>query len=214
MGPLRGVWWIPEAGPHGCWLGTYEHQLQRTIKRLLKAGDTFFDVGANAGFYTLLAARLVGDHGRVVAIEPLPANLHRLQQHLSLNAVHNAVVVAAAAAESSGSGHLAEAESPLMGSLAPTGVAVAIRALDDLVEELPTAAPHLIKIDVEGAESRVLDGARELLARHQPAVVLSAHGWRQEERCRATLVEVGYQCRVLKDGTADGDYLLLATRRA
>src|SRR5688572_25684309 len=57
---------------NGYWLGQYELPLQQALKRELKPGDTFFDVGANAGFFTLIAARLVGPTGKCVAFDPAP----------------------------------------------------------------------------------------------------------------------------------------------
>ena len=88
-GPLRGRRWVVGAGPHGYWLGTYEADKQRLLQTLLREGDCFFDVGANVGFFTLLASALVGRSGRVVAFEPLPQNLAFLRRHLLLNRPHN-----------------------------------------------------------------------------------------------------------------------------
>src|SRR5690349_4263474 len=59
---------------NGYWIGHYELSIQRAITTLLKQGDTFWDLGANAGFFTLVAARLVGFEGKCVAFEPEPIN--------------------------------------------------------------------------------------------------------------------------------------------
>lgn len=85
QGRLRGARWIVGAGTHGCWLGSYEYGKRRLFERLVRPGQVVWDVGANAGFYTLLASRLVGSTGSVVAIEPLPRNLSYLRRHLELN---------------------------------------------------------------------------------------------------------------------------------
>lgn len=55
--------WVVGSAPHGCWLGTYELEKQRTIMPFIKPGMTIFDIGAQAGFYTLLFSRLVGPSG-------------------------------------------------------------------------------------------------------------------------------------------------------
>src|SRR5262245_36111858 len=83
-GPLAGKRWLSTSGTHGCWLGTYEMDLQRLIVSSLKPGDVFYDVGANVGFFSLLAASLVGSRGTVIAFEPLPRNIALLQQNLAL----------------------------------------------------------------------------------------------------------------------------------
>lgn len=79
-GPGAGLKWIIGSGPHSCWLGINERRRRKPLARLLRPGAVFFDVGANVGSYTLLGARLVGDHGRVVAFEPLPENVRFLQR--------------------------------------------------------------------------------------------------------------------------------------
>ncbi|MBI3441273.1 MAG: FkbM family methyltransferase, partial [Proteobacteria bacterium] len=67
----------------------FDHDERSLLKKTLKAGDTFVDVGANAGVYALTAAALVGDQGRVVAIEPNPSVLERLQFNSALNGFNN-----------------------------------------------------------------------------------------------------------------------------
>uniref|UniRef100_A0ACD5GZU7 FkbM family methyltransferase n=1 Tax=Desertifilum tharense IPPAS B-1220 TaxID=1781255 RepID=A0ACD5GZU7_9CYAN len=101
-GKLRGKKWIVGAGRHGSWLGTYEAQTQHLFIQALNPGMTVFDIGAQAGFYTLLASHLVGKQGRVFAFEPLPRNLAYLHQHLAINHLENVTVIEAAVAETSG----------------------------------------------------------------------------------------------------------------
>src|SRR4030095_2325560 len=59
---------------NGYWTGLYEMDLQRAIARELAAGNVFYDVGANAGFFTVLAAKVVGSTGRVFSFEPVESN--------------------------------------------------------------------------------------------------------------------------------------------
>jgi FkbM family methyltransferase len=209
-GPLRGLWWIPGSSNHACWLGTYERHVQRAATRLLRPGDIFFDIGANVGFFTLLASRCVGPSGRVVAFEPLPRNLECLQRHLDLNAMTNVETMPVAAADRSGEASFSSASGPSMGALAAAGTPVRIVSLDDLIRERASPPPRLLKIDVEGAESLVLLGASNLLGRHRPSIVLAAHGWRQYDECNRILKAAGYSLTLLRDGRSDGDYSLLA----
>src|SRR5437764_415668 len=94
---LRGWRWIAGSSTNGCWLGTYERQVQQLFRERLHPGDTVFDIGANVGFFTLLASKLV-EGGHVYAFEPLPRNLYYLERHIRLNDVTNVSVEALAIA--------------------------------------------------------------------------------------------------------------------
>src|SRR3954452_16330369 len=67
---------------NGYWIGQYELDIQAALKRELKPGQTFFDVGANAGFFTLVAAKIVGASGKCVAFDPLPMNQESIREQV------------------------------------------------------------------------------------------------------------------------------------
>jgi FkbM family methyltransferase len=206
-GPLAGKRWLSTSGNHGCWLGIYERPLQQLLARELKAGDVFYDVGANVGFFSLLASVLVGPRGRIVAFEPLPRNVDLLRANLDLNAATNVSVVAAAVAETAGSTLFATAGSPSMGTMdASRGLEVPVVGLDELVASGEMPVPTAIKMDIEGAESRALSGARKTLEEHHPVIFLSTHGYRQHDECLQLLASLGYTVRTWRDGSADGQY--------
>src|ERR1700745_973314 len=69
QGPLRGKKWTAGSGSHGCWLGSYEYHKQRALQQELKVGNVVYDIGANVGFYTLLASVMIGDTGYVYSFE-------------------------------------------------------------------------------------------------------------------------------------------------
>jgi hypothetical protein len=73
LGPIRGMRWRIGSSVHSCWLGSYEAAKFAVVARAVRPGMTVFDIGANAGYYTLLFSRLVGQRGNVVAVDPLPA---------------------------------------------------------------------------------------------------------------------------------------------
>lgn len=83
--PLHGHRWIVGSATHGSWLGTYEGTKQRLFASSVTAGAVVFDVGANVGLYTLIAAVRSGRGGRVFAFEPLPRNVDFLRRHLRYN---------------------------------------------------------------------------------------------------------------------------------
>src|ERR1051326_9568863 len=103
MGEAQGNRWIVGSSRYACWLGSYEPDKQRLISQSIQPGTIFYDVGANVGFYSLLAARLVGN-GKVFAFEPLPTNLLYLRRHLKLNGITNTEVFSLAVADREGSG--------------------------------------------------------------------------------------------------------------
>ena len=203
----RGLRWTVGAGPHGYWLGTYERDVQKQFTKLLQAGDHFLDVGANAGFYTLLAARLVGKDGRVSSFEPLPRNLSFLRQHVSLNNLQNVTVHAAAVSDQDGVARFNTHQHASMGNLTEQGaLEVKTVALDSLFAAGQLRPAKLIKIDVEGAEHSVLLGARNYLLSCHPVILLSGHGTAVQLKCEALLGELGYDVHVERDGTVDGMY--------
>jgi FkbM family methyltransferase len=199
-GPLRGWRWIPASAPHGCWLGTFERAEQDLVARVVRPGDVIYDLGAHAGFYTLLAAKLTGPTGRVVAFEPVPRNLGYLRRNLALNHCENVTVVAAAVADRSGTARFQEGPLTTVGTLAQEGgYDVQVVALDDY----DGPAPRVIKMDVEGAEAAVLRGARRVLREVRPIVLLSTHSTALREECVALLREAAYGVGPISGDPAD-----------
>jgi len=201
QGPLRGRRWISGASDHGCWLGSYEFRKQRLFATLVSPGDTVLDIGANVGFYTLLASVLVGQRGTVVAFEPLSRNIELLQRHLRLNALSNVTVVNAAVGNRMGSVRFAAHQrSNSMGRIDENGaLEVSLVSLDGLMDSGSIALPNVVKIDVEGAEYDVLQGSARLLARAQPAILLATHGADVRSRCCDLLQSWGYQLSAVND---------------
>ena len=209
-GPLRGRRWIAGAATHGCWLGTYERDVQRIFARHIGPDDVVYDVGANAGFFTLLAATLAKE---VYAFEPLPRNLEFLREHVRMNATSNVHVLPLAVSDRAGTAHFAAAENPAMGGLSDRGgIEVQTTMLDAMRATLP--APSFIKMDIEGGEHAALTGAMALLRTDRPKILLSAHGYEQHRLCSELLRALGYALETLVDGTADGNYVLLAVAPA
>lgn len=210
-GVLAGGRWIAGAATHGCWIGTYERETQDAFVRHVKAGDAVYDIGANAGFFTLVASRLAGANGAVYAFEPMPRNLAFLAKHVALNDANNVTVIDAAVSSQAGYARFATAQSPAMGSLDASGdLQVRTVAIDELVEAGTVRPPQFMKIDVEGAEYDVLSGAAATLRRWHPVLLLSNHGSARHEQCCAYLEKLGYRITVVRDGTEDGQYTVLA----
>jgi FkbM family methyltransferase len=211
-GPLRGSKWIAGSAPHGSWLGTYERHVQQLFCERIRPGDVVFDVGANVGFFTLLASKLAGPTGHVYAFEPLPRNLYYLEQHIRLNGLTNVTVQSVAIAATTGSARFRIGPHASMGQLTEAGdLKVMTTSLDELTNA-NVRRPNFIKMDIEGAESDALQGASKLLGSTGLTIVLSTHGHVQQERCWSALQNAGFDLQLLRDGTADGDYLVVAVK--
>lgn len=159
------------------------------LETFVTPGSTFVDVGANIGIYTGWASRLVGKHGRVLAFEPVPATRQYLKTAVAMNRLDNVEVIPKALGKQPGTvtlwivphaSGLTSAVPPEAGSIEAgklQRVDVPQVTLDDELEARGGAAPTLIKIDVEGYEMAVLEGAvRTLAGKQPPAVVFETHG--------------------------------------
>jgi FkbM family methyltransferase len=161
-----------EAVTPGLRSGFYEPHLTAVFEKYCREGMTVVDVGANLGYYALLAASLVGPGGRVVALEPNSENCRLLLSSLRLGGLHNVEVLPVAAGEGTGwayySTHVGSNGGLIDDSdlLAHPGVVVPTFRLDDLVE----MRVGLLKMDVEGAEGRVVQGATRIIERDRPIV--------------------------------------------
>ena len=195
QGRLKGKRWIVGSSNHGCWLGSYEFDKRLLFERTIPQGAIVFDLGGHVGFYTLLAAELVGSRGKVFAFEPSPRNVFYLKKHLCLNHVNNVAIVEAAVSDRSGSVSFDESTHSTMGHIAHAGGKLKVKAvsLDEMIsaEEIP--APDYMKIDIEGGEGLALSGAKALLARSHPTIFLATHGNSVHQECCRLLRALDYQ---------------------
>lgn len=146
------------------------------LRDVVAEGSMVVDVGANIGFFTLRFARWVGPAGRVIAIEPEARNIATLRARVARSGLSSVVdCVQAAAADRPGVLSLALTPGhPGDHHLAESGEPVQAVALDGLTAQ-ETRRVSLIKIDVQGAETMVIAGARRLLEDHRPAVFVEVH---------------------------------------
>lgn len=154
------------------------------------AGSWVIDVGANAGFFTRRFARWVGAEGRVVAIEPDDANIARLRNALAKDGLSTRVmIVCGVAAEKDGELLLRiNPDHPGDHRIAQSGVPVRAVSLDSIFDSENRPDVSFLKIDVQGAEKRVLDGALQLIETSRPVIfveiepaALSEHGTSAQE---------------------------------
>jgi FkbM family methyltransferase len=169
----------------------YESDVSMLMLNVLRSGDVVFDVGANCGYFSVLAASLVGPRGHVMAMEPAPSCLARLKANLQRNALANVSVVEKVVTDRAGEtifhlnrdnngGHAlwnpGEWPDNNLTRANPASLSLAATTLDAEWKSRALNLPKLIKIDTEGAEERVLRGAQELVSDCKvPFVVAELH---------------------------------------
>jgi len=149
-----------------------ENRIVDALRKYLKPGDFFVDAGANIGFYTILAARLVGEHGKVISVEMMPDTAIALRKNLNLNMINNTIVLENALSDQSGQhlyarvvpGYFGQASiSENIHSNKYEKVLVKSITLFDIFQDISIIA--LMKMDLEGAEYQAIKGAGDKLNR-------------------------------------------------
>jgi FkbM family methyltransferase len=197
-GPLAGKVWVRFMRTYNdqyC-SGTYEPGIQKALAKHLRPGMVFYDIGANAGFFSLLGSLLVGPSGRVISFEPHPATARSCKAQLKANSLENVTVVVAAVTDTVGTAELSDGEYSVMTSLkdagtAPKTITVATTTLDREITEYPV--PDVVKIDIEGAEIDALRGAHVLIDNNKPIFLVELHSKELATQYEALMKAYGYQ---------------------
>jgi FkbM family methyltransferase len=195
--------------------GEVEPHIQRLLLEKLRPAATFYDLGSNFGFFTLLAARQVGPHGKVFAFDPESVLTARVRANAEKNGLGNVQVIQAAVWSSPGRVSFAPSDPRLSPDLGTGHIAVAAPdspqndvlavSLDEFVTKNPP--PDLIKCDVEGAEVEVFRGAKTLLATRKPTIICEIHSAENDGLLGDLLAGYGYQVRRIDSNhiLAEGD---------
>jgi len=191
-GVNKGCRWIVGSGVHRYWLGTFEQEIQDLVGKLIRPGMTVWDLGANVGFYTLAYSRLVGSQGEVIAFEPLAANFSFALRHVQLNQLQNVTLVQGAVADVQNFLGLTTEGPKARLSADEKQYLIPIFSLDWFQQVTGRKSPALMKIDVEGAEAKVLIGALQMLKERRPDILLSLHGPEAKRQCLQILRDLSY----------------------
>jgi FkbM family methyltransferase len=154
----------------------YEPEL-KCLERVLSPGKTFIDAGANYGIYTLVASKLVGETGRVIAFEPSVQSYPVLRKNIALNGLTNVVPVPVALSQKTGRTTLHRGPNPSLNSLAKDpsweedSEEVVTESLDNLLNRGVFNHVDVIKMDVQGAEELVLRGASTVVSSMRPVII-------------------------------------------
>lgn len=210
------IWLDPKddgVTPHLLLRGVFEEHETKLFKTLIKSGMVVIDIGANIGYYTLMASRLVGPKGRVIAFEPEPHNYELLERNVKANGLNNVMLHKKAVADKSGAIELfvdsQNYSNPTIGKNRfgerAHKISVESITLDEfVVKELDGANIDFIKIDVEGAEGHIIKGAQNVLTRQRPIITMEF--WPQALRNAGTepadllnkMTEFGFSISTIK----------------
>jgi len=140
-----------------------------------KLGDIVFDIGAYVGDTALWFSKAVGPQGKVFAFEPEPGNFEKLKANLERNNVTNVIPLQLALSENEGEMQVASAGGLSIITQARTGTSVKVTTIDKFVGANKLPRVDFIKMDVEGHELKVLEGAHETIKTFKPSLALSAY---------------------------------------
>ncbi|MEE4237107.1 MAG: FkbM family methyltransferase [Anderseniella sp.] len=175
----------------------------RLLHDKLRLGDTFIDAGANIGVYSVLAARLVGPHGKVFSVEMMPDTVEHLEHNLALNGISNATVCRAALSNRIDQFITAEVQPGKYGQATispvkadPTAIRSEVKTTT--LDEVSTGLRHVrfVKMDLEGAEALALQGAKVLLRKTDYLIYENwGRSWKESNSLDLCLREVGFTLR-------------------
>jgi FkbM family methyltransferase len=199
--------------------GTYEPSATQLFTQIIRSGDTVIDGGANIGYFTLLAAKLVGNDGAVHSFEPIPETYSALQANVALNQFSSVHANCEALSDHSGT---LEFEVPLDASTGralgwaatqvlmgrgPT-VSVAARTLDEYAASEGIDRIRLVKLDLEGGELAAVDGMQRLLgAGRVDYLITEVNSFLLDplgvphDALRTTLAGLGYRCFQIREAS-------------
>jgi FkbM family methyltransferase len=197
-----GLRFRAQGGYPGYLLGSSEPEEQRLLAGLLSGGKVFYDIGANIGFYSTLAGRMVGPSGYVFAFEPFGQSAAACRHNASLNGFTHVSVIEAAVGAAASTAKLelgvGSATHRLGGG---AGIEVPVVSLDEWRRRTGAPPPDVIMIDIEGAEIEALKGMRATIMEFLPAIMVEVH-WLGEsfvQYVQSELAPLGY-CAVTYAG--------------
>lgn len=208
FGPLSKFKWVCNTD-HQFWmpLGLYEKETTHWLMNTIKPGNVFFDVGSNAGYFSLLGSKCVGEAGKVISFEPIASNCNTIEGHLVANKVSNVVVETLAVSNETGkcSFHIENNNANSHMETIPlkhqkpnlkSTIEVGSISLDDYITS-QGVVPDVIKVDVEGAEKLVLEGSTELLKDFDISWIISTHSSDLLKECEYVMKNNGYEVETL-----------------
>lgn len=175
--------------------GEFEPLQTKLFLESLTEGMTVFDIGANVGYYTVLASKMVGAKGKVYAFEPDPNSVKLLKKNIMLNNYRNVIVVPHAVGRKDGAAILSideanPGESYLGGNGSNRQMIVRAIALDSFVHKRKITNVDVVKMDVEGGEVDVLSGGKSFFRKQEKLTLFTECNPRALMRFRHTAMDL------------------------
>jgi FkbM family methyltransferase len=188
--------------------GVHEPVATRFYQQFLSLGDHVIDVGSNIGYFLLKARKSVGREGRLIGFEPVPSLYDILMRNVVRSGYQNIEVFPWAIGAKCGSREFYESEIPNWGSLfqnhslLQTGtITVQVKTVDEIVRNSPGLYPKALRMDLEGGELMVLEGAQEVLHAYKPLLFIEFHnfylGWDAIRAAVVRLCDMGYSSGIV-----------------
>lgn len=234
-GDLKGH--ILKLDPNGPWqqemiLGEYDKELFARIKALNLNNKVVYDIGSHIGYHSMAFATYVNNNGHVFAFEPNPTNVERAEEIMDLNPdLKNRVTVLNLALSNEVGSTKFLSTDDIEGGTSTGGFIdeantlwerdryindigfkvreVKIDTIDNLVSSNVVLPPDMLKIDVEGAEQSVLEGAQNTIIKYRPLIIVEFHSIYSAYRCIMILSDLKYSLELLKK-EPDGRVMILA----
>jgi FkbM family methyltransferase len=193
------------------WAGMFEPEFSNALHNAVRIGDVCYDIGGYRGYMSGVFA--LAGASKVIVFEPLPANVAQLKRLRELNPALPLQIEELAVGKTDGQVHFKVMPDQSMGKLANSAfqatrsalheIPVWLARLDTCVFERGLPKPNVIKIDVEGAEVDVLDGAIRMLKECRPEILIEAHSESLASQCSQRLMMLGYDVRQLEKGNVE-----------
>jgi FkbM family methyltransferase len=221
-GELRGA--LIYTQKLGQFFGNYEGQLQKIIKQRVSSGDIVLDIGANIGFFSLFLSKTVGSKGKVYAFEPIPKTFDICKKNIEINKVRNIFTFQFALSNKCDKVTFrVKGDNYSMASMVwfkndhdVEEIQIETKKLDQ-IKEISNKRISFIKIDVEGAEGKVIQGGLNVISQNRPTIYLECSKKGRAKTWSILFEKLSYKCFDSKnnrlivnfDEYIEGDYLWL-----
>jgi FkbM family methyltransferase len=202
-GPMRGIKLATSRHTsHAHINGTYEREVQEAIDQIVRPGDICYDLGASIGYMTLLMSRKAR---QVYSFEPAPHAVAEMKRHLAVNSMNNVSIVPSPVSNAVRNVRFCLTDGAYGSAINDTETRWPIlqlqaTTLDLFIHDHPV--PDFLKMDVEGEEAAVLDGAKDLLGRRKTSICCEVHNREAAVSVLGTLARFGYQVTLLDGSSA------------
>ena len=208
LGPLRGYLWNYDKNYNRYWIWTHEKEITSKFTKYANISSVIYDLGASYGFYTLLSSKHVKSEGIVYSFEPNINLVKKIKKHIKINSLKNVKILNYAVSNNNEKIKFSLSDQTTRNSIIKSSrifnnnnfTLVDSVKIDSLIEKGEIKIPDLLKIDIEGAELKALEGMKNTLFKYHPTIFLSTHNCHLEgihKKCCDFLKTLNYEIKYL-----------------